>query len=214
MTTVAEPQDGIIVDLVSHTTRVTPQEIDAAVAGWQAQISADLQGAWGVAAALRVAAHPDPSHWFMLLADTTDQQDALGYHVVSPSGLPQGIAFVATAAQAGVDWRSVVSHELLEMLVDPYAMLAAQSGEAFWACEICDPVEDRTYVVHGIPVSDFVTPRWFVPGAPGPYDRLGAVARPLAVTPGGYASVWTQGAWGQVSGGMRRDFGDPRKSLR
>jgi hypothetical protein len=53
-----------------------------------------------------------------------------------------------------------ISHEMLEMLADP-----GDDGR-----EVCDPVEDGSYRVDGVWVSDFATPAWFTDGR-GPFDE-------------------------------------------
>lgn len=52
------------------------------------------------------------------------------------------------AGRAWPMWESSFSHEILEMLVDPYS----------YHPEICDPAESKTYLIDGFDVQAFVTP--------------------------------------------------------
>jgi hypothetical protein len=95
------------------------------------------------------------------------------------------------------------------MLVDPAIQMCASSvdGTKFYAYEVCDAVEDRSYVIqgHGIPVhvSDFVFPAWFE-GFHKPktqqFSLMSSVNAPFALTAGGYISVYENGNWTQLTG--------------
>jgi hypothetical protein len=64
------------------------------------------------------------------------------------------------------DWSvsSLLSHEALEMFVDPNCNLWAQDGKgSAYSLEVCDPVEAPTYTVNGISVCNFVTPAPLLP---------------------------------------------------
>ena len=83
------------------------------------------------------------------------------------------------------NWTRIASHELLEMLADPYA---SQLLDGYLA-EVCDPVKTLSYRVRGVLMADFVTPAWFT-GAAGPYDLLRRVASAHSVEFGfAYAQV-------------------------
>ena len=67
------------------------------------------------------------------------------------------------------DWSvsSVMSHEVLEMYIDPNCNLWANDGKgSAYSFEVCDPVEAPSYTVNGVSVSNFVTPSWFDSLAP------------------------------------------------
>jgi len=64
-----------------------------------------------------------------------------------------------------------LSHELLEMLADPWINWCATGNDSkIYALEVCDAVEadDLGYDIDGVRVSDFVTPAWFEPHVRGP----------------------------------------------
>jgi hypothetical protein len=194
--------DTNIIALINASTLLTdPLRVAACAAALEIQVNRDLAPAWSVrptqVIATDPASPPPPSFaWQLVLLDDADQAGALGYHLLTPFGLPLGRVFVRTAQQAGVSWQSVASHELCEMLVDPWINLEMQTGaQQFMAVEVCDPVEGDSYLINSEPVSNFVTPPWFVgrlpPPAPQrPFDQLALVTAMQQLRPQGYVSVW------------------------
>ena len=99
--------------------------------------------------------------------------------------------------QAAGDWSVVVSHEVLEMLADPYGnrLIAARhpidpDERVKYLIEICDPCQTVGYTVNGWKMSDFYTPRYFDPVANSAafYSFTGAIDHPLHILRGGYVS--------------------------
>src|ERR1043165_1231956 len=77
-------------------------------------------------------------------------------------GLPLGKVFVRTTLSSKNLVSVTASHELAEMLADPAIDLAAEAPDGtFYAYEVADPVEDETFQVAGIPLSNFAYPSWF-----------------------------------------------------
>src|SRR5207245_6529546 len=71
-----------------------------------------------------------------------------------------------------------------------------------WSSDVCssdlmsDPVEEDTFPVDGIQMSNFVHPAWFEPFKHPPgtkYDHLGLVAKPYGMTKGGYVIIKKKG---------------------
>jgi hypothetical protein len=96
----------------------------------------------------------------VILRRSPDSTGLYGYHGEDGNGRP--FAVVVTGAQLSVAF----SHEILEMLVDPYG------GRP----EICDAVE-VPYYLNGVAVSDFQFPNWSVKGSHGPWDQAHVVTR-------------------------------------
>ncbi|MBV8360055.1 MAG: hypothetical protein JO189_19275 [Deltaproteobacteria bacterium] len=114
-------------------------------------------------------------------------------------------------------WTIDASHEIIEMLVDPYGN-RMQSSEAItisdndvvdqpgvfnYLVEACDPCEanDYAYDIAGIAVSDFITPNFYDASVtPGTlYSFKGNIKRPRQLLPGGYISyVQPDGTWNQI----------------
>ena len=59
-----------------------------------------------------------------------------------------------------------------DSLIDQANKWSDPPNPLFLAQELCDPVEDDSlaYSKNGVMVSDFVTPKYFVPGSAGPWD--------------------------------------------
>jgi hypothetical protein len=119
-------------------------------------------------------------------------------------------------------WSLTASHEMLEMLADPFGkrVIPGKSpkrgqGRVEFLVEVCDPCEaDRfAYTVNDILVSDFYTPDYFDPthSEATRYSYTGAITRPRQVLRGGYLS-WHDPVsdhwWQEVYFGQRREFRD------
>jgi hypothetical protein len=206
------------ITLVNHATSLPAPEVLGEIAdAISRQIVAHLISAWGrQPVTVQVgdidqpdaSSSPDPSVVPVVIFDDADQAGTLGYHDRDPHGRAYARVFAAPVLEHGGDWArtelsvaSVISHEVLEVIVDPYVNLWADDGAGrLYALEVADPVEAATYRIGGVTVSNFVLPAWFDPGAPGPYDQLGSLRAPFALDDGGYAIVATETAVREVFG--------------
>jgi hypothetical protein len=202
----------ITIAILNKATVVKDADVAAMVPDLQTQVSRDFAPVWGVDAQLQFIASgqtPPPGAWQLVALDNSDQAGALGYHEVE-SQFPYGLFFVESDIQAGLQWSVTASHELLEMLVDPWVFSSVMidqgggvlgiSGVAL-AQEVCDACESDPfgYTVGKTLVSDFVTPAWFGAPAGTKYDFQGHVTAPYQLLSGGYiglrqyrAGQWTQ----------------------
>ncbi len=139
-----------------------------------------------------------------------DQPGALGYHDLSPQGVPYGKVFPILDAQDGANLSTTTDHEGKELTEDDTINLARTGSDgAFWADECCDAVEQDEYTIDGVTLSNFVLPAWYsgvvdptlaALGVRGSYDFLGKLTAPLTLTAGGYAQYYDpQGGWQQVT---------------
>jgi hypothetical protein len=104
---------------------------------------------------------------------------------------------------AGEPMSRPLSHEFWEMLADPGLdrWIRLPDGREI-AVEVSDMVNRVGFDVEAeilgnagvVTLSDWVTPAWFSPGAPGPYDRAGVLSAPLEVAAGGYITKRAGGA--------------------
>jgi hypothetical protein len=94
-------------------------------------------------------------------------------------------------------WQPTVSHEVLEMLADPFGKefrtgpsLRPGQGPVEYLVEVCDPCQAVAFVywVDDIPVSDFVLPDYYTAFSAGIYSYAGNITKPREVLPGGYVS--------------------------
>lgn len=188
----------IHIDVVNACTILTDEEIHSVIPALQRQINQHFYPEWGVKGNLSFVAKrqkPKKDHWWIVILDHSDVAGVLGYHDLTVMGLPMGKVFAATDKLYGLSWTVTLSHEILEMLVDPNINLSAE-GESgvFYAYEICDACEDDSFAYHidNVLVSDFVTPEWFE-DMKHPYgtkfDFKGVISGPLKVVLGGYISA-------------------------
>jgi hypothetical protein len=211
-----------VVVVVNQSKVLLDTDVARALAAVQRQVTYHFGPVWNVGATLwpwsKDTPIPDEA-WAIIVADTSDEAGALGYHEVGThSGQPIGFVFAADDMKYGYSWTVTLSHELLEMLGDPRANLAAQIDNDTWvAYEAADPVEadNLGYDVDGILVSDFPTPEWFDPTADGPFDYRGHCTAPLQILPGGYIGKWTaKTGWTQEANGEPRHRDGHRFRLR
>ena len=189
--------------LVSNTDAAT---ITQAVAS---QVRYDAAPIWDKSPAAVVfytdpAAVPATAHGIALVDTIQNQpQGVLGFHTEDQGGKLWGVVAAKPELDSGAqvttgDWSvsSVLSHEVLEMFVDPNCNLwASDSKGSAYSFEVCDPVEAPSYTVNGVSVSNFVTPSWFDPLAPATaqFDKLGQLHAPFGILKGGYVVYETAG---------------------
>lgn len=186
---------------------VADQEVAAMVEACQQQLLRDFGPIWHIGAHLVPVLNggkPPAGAWCIALLGSSDQAGALGYHDLTPDGLPLGKVFAGTDRQYGESVSVTLSHELLEMLGDPWINLAAQASDGkFYAWETCDAVEADAlgYAIDGVQLSAFVTPTWFGNGAGPVAFPDGRVSAAFELAPGGYVSVFDPSSgqgWQQV----------------
>lgn len=194
---------GPTIAFINQSTVLTDDQVKTAMNALQVQLDRDVEPVWHVDATLYfvpTGQQPSPYAWIMYIMDTSDQVGALGYHDVTPTGNPIGRVFVKDDMSFGLSWTVTVSHEVLEMLLDPYVNNVAFNQQTattgtLYAYELCDPVEDDSigYHINGVLVSDFVFPAWFEGWRDANstnFDHHGAVHAPFALAPGGYVNVF------------------------
>jgi hypothetical protein len=192
-----------IVAVVNKSSLVQQADLEKAVDAIQKQVSMEFAEAWKIDATLASLAATDAlpaGAWPIYLEDVCTLPGALGYH--EDEAIPSGRVGVQTCEDDGVAWSSCLSHEVLELLVDPYARLAGETSLGWYAFEVCDPVEGTTvYARDGVQLENFCKPNWWVEGSPGPWDYLCSLKAPLTLLAGGYATVQAPGSvnWVQIN---------------
>jgi len=159
---------------------------------------------WGTPARLVKTTTFRKGAWAIAFLDRADVANALGYHDLTPDGLPLSKVFVQSTLAAGQKVSVTACHELAEMLVDPAINLCSTGpNNLMYAYETADAVEEVEFSIGGIPMSDFVYPAWFEgfrkPGS-AQFDYSRRVKRPFQILPGGYMSVFKNGRWTQIFG--------------
>lgn len=209
-----------MITVVNKSTRCTDADVRTMTRACATQVQKHAAPAWGqLPIPVVYAAHEEeapPGAWVIAVLDDPDQADALGWHTESQGELIFGRVFAAPVLDNGgavltgsLSVSSVLSHEVLETLVDPHVNLWADNGEGvLYAFEVADPVESDWYEITvpgagAVSVSNFVTPHWFdrQAGKHAQHDWLGNVTAPFQMTKGGYVVTSRQGKIHQEFGG-------------
>jgi hypothetical protein len=206
---------------VVNFSSVSDADAQAAIRAVNRQVLEDFQPIWGSAyisklhaAAPLVNGQPVedmkvPAEAVIYLVDQPSIPGALGYHDMNNAEVPVGFVFTDLG-----DWTVTLSHEVLELIVDPTVNIlvpgpdprtsAPPGAWLFHTYEVCDAVERTEYHIDGIAVSNFVTPNYFREGnAPGTRnDFLGVGVDSFGVTPGSHLGTIdpTDFTWVQILG--------------
>jgi hypothetical protein len=164
---------------------------------------------WGYPVKLYNTTASKPSDWQLVYFDDADTAGALGYHDLTKDGQPVSKIFVKTTLEDNQLVSVTAAHELFEMVIDPIANLWAQAADGTeYAYEMSDPVEEDTFLVDGVQMSNFVHPSWFEPFKHPPgtkFDHLGLLTKPFSMTKGGYMIVMKKGKVKQVFGSKAKE---------
>lgn len=192
--------------ITNESTVLTDDQVKAVIPALQQQVTLHFRPYWNEDATLSFLPKGSPlaTHtWQIVVLDNADQAGALGYHELSNTGTPLGKVFAKVDIDNGYSWTVTMSHELLEMLADPWINWMAQgSNGRIYALEVGDAVEaDKLgYQINGVQVSDFITPSWFEPTDSRLYDFKAHLTRPFQIATEGYMSVFDpQKGWIQVA---------------
>jgi hypothetical protein len=206
----------IQVGLVDTTGTVNADTLHAAAAAFNVQVQRDLPQFWPIQATVRMLANPRKTPvgvWPVRLVNNLPPGEG-GIHL-DKHNQPYALVEVTPASN---EWTIAASHEIVEMLVDPYGNRLQNSrsiqivhgkiqdgpGEFEYLVEAGDPCEADAYAysIQGVAVTDFITPHFYDPmTTPGTrYSFTGAVKAPRQILPGGYIS-WVDpeaGIWQQL----------------
>jgi hypothetical protein len=192
------------VGLVDMTGKIDVDLIHSAAIALNLQVTRDLPQFWPVTATVFYLPNPKkiPAGVWPIQLVKTLPPDEGGFHSDKHK---QPYAKVIASTE-DTTWTIDVSHEILEMLVDPYGNRMQSSvaieivggkiqdgtGQFGYLVEACDPCEDNSYAytINGVAVSDFITPHFYDPMVtPGTrYSFTGAIKGPRQILPGGYIS--------------------------
>lgn len=201
--------------VTNRSTLVTDTDARTMTVAVDRQMRLDVEPAWHLRRTpVRYSATPPAGARTIVLVDVADDPQALGYHTddLAPAGivgckpeLDQG----AHPLTGPYSVASILSHEVLELAVDPSCNLWADTGRGHLvAVEVGDPVQSDHYDVAGVTVSNFVLPAWFdaTPDTAGArVDHLGTLSAPFTLSRGGY---WIQMAAGAVTQKFGADMPD------
>jgi hypothetical protein len=197
--------------VVAESDKIDAGDLTRVSAALQKQAARDLVQFWNVK--VTVDAFPTLEdvpigYWPMIIKDNIGF-NAAGIHLDRNN---QPFALVTASDQLDV-WSLTCSHELIEMVLDPFGSRLVpgdspkpDQGRVQFLLEACDPSEaaEFAYTVNGILVSDFYSIRFFDPIAASGvrYSFTGAIRQPREVLRGGYLSwvdpttdIWWQEIW-------------------
>ena len=177
---------------IVNNSNVSSDDVASMTAAVQSQLDGPFQSAWEDTAPLIIDSPADGAV-VLSIEQTSDVPGALGYHDKDSNGVPFAKIFVDDSANAGVALSAVMSHEILELMVDRFvdAVAVYDNGDGtgtLYALEDCDPVEADFYTdANGVQLSNCVTPAWFdQSNNTGPFDLAGNLTTPFTMTAAGY----------------------------
>jgi hypothetical protein len=207
-TKVSDPEAAQMTQAVATQVR-----LDAAPIWDQAPAAVIYYGTFAPGTTKMPSTVPAEAHGITIVDDIKDQpKGVLGYHTEDQGGKIWGTVAASPSLDSGAevltgDWSvsSVLSHEVLEMFVDPNCNLWASDGKGkVYSFEVCDPVEAPTYTVKGVSVSNFVTPAWFDPLAAVNgktlFDKCNHLKAPFTMLKGGYLVYASESKEHQLNG--------------
>lgn len=206
----AQAGQGGAVSIACVNMATTPLGIpfDALTAALQNCFDTYFLPVWGYPVKLYNTNKPKKSDWQFIYFENADAADALGYHDLTKDGQPISKVFVKTTLDNNELVSVTACHELFEMTIDPVANLWAEAADGTeYAYEMCDAVEDTTFLVAGIAMSNFLHPSWFEPfkhPVGTKFDHLGLLRDPFTMTKGGYVIV-------KKNGNVSQHFGSDKK---
>jgi hypothetical protein len=205
------------VALVSLTSDVPMRVLTQIASALQKQVTRDFAPFWGISATVGafedLTTMPTDYHPVVVFGNSKElaghleaaigvegaanlrnlfDRDVLqGLHLNAYNRQP----YALVEASEGVS--VTLSHEVLEMVADPYgnhlvgaAHPLERARRVDYLLEVCDPCLATWYPVNGIPVSDFYTPAYFDPVRTDGtrYSFTGQIKQPLELSEGGYIS--------------------------
>lgn len=214
-----------LIGVVNLSSNVNNDEVKKMVMAVQHQLQYDVAPSW------------EKDYWFIMfysdpktispraypivIVDNDSTPGALGFHS-EQNGKPYGkimtdpvlnnggVSLYDTKNPQNISIASVLSHEVIELFVDPYVNLWADGPSIAqgysYAVEACDPVESNSYIITtsktAVSVSNFILPSYFDnQGTNEKFDYLGVLNAPFSLAKGGYMVVRnTRGTEQQVFG--------------
>ena len=201
--------------IVNHAPgSISDRAIRHDIPAWEQAVNQDFAPVWHTAQVRLLLVSKAPAGALSALFEKSGPiQGALAFHEVS-RGRSAIVVYAGVGNFYGYSNSVSFTHELFELLADPSISITNQgypypyytvSQQQFpmmpgtiWANEVCDAVEAYAYRIHGVAISDFITPNWFNDHVQGGYDWLGVVQEPFTITRGGYSQFWDGSSWNVV----------------
>ena len=205
-------RDKPLICVRNDSTELADEKVARLVRAVQRQVTEHFEPAWGVGARVRFHEGKLPSNAYTITVKDEDADDDtfIGYHF-RDNGYPEAFIFAKPDMADDKSISETLSHEVLEMLIDPSVNLYAYrpgSGrrpDRGYFYEVCDAVQCHHYRIDRVKVCDFVYPEWFEhswPKGSRKFDHLGLLDRPFQILPGCYMDIYEAGVgdrtlWGK-----------------
>jgi hypothetical protein len=180
--------------LISHSSRLSDAELAAGTAAIQTQLASHFCPSWAVTATINWFPSYCPAGYTPIYIQDSIGAPAgyTGFHT-SSQGYPYALV------EYGPTWTITVSHECMEMIVDPDGMqvvsapmLSDNAAMVRYLKEVCDPCQaaDCAYWIGQFLVSDFCLPAYFDATSPegGQYSWNKKLSAPWQILDGGTLS--------------------------
>ena len=190
--------------VVNFSNQLTDQRVQEAIRAVNRQVVEDFVPIWGAGRICKIhepvfdpadintlANDPVFADSIIYIVDEGLLPGALGFHDLNARDIPFGFVFVLNPQ----DWTVTLSHEVLELILDPTVNIFVPGPDprdatntVLHTYEVCDAVERTTYQIDEIAVSNFLTPSYFTIGeaAGTRNDFLGVGVSSFGVTQGSH----------------------------
>jgi len=185
---------------IRNKSSLSDKAVSEAIAAVGKQLARDYAPVWGLSPGLEFVPEGQEANGnaFGTIEEIpNDNLDYLGFHSMDYDGTitgTMGAAYFRVFVTREGDWRSTLSHEVLELCLNPAANRWADgvNGKEH-AMEASDADESSTYNIDGIPCSNFVYPAFFnaFAGKGDRLDHMGNLSTPLETGKAGYQIVRT-----------------------
>lgn len=201
----------MIISVINLTEGAIPDEdLQAAIRAVNRQLREDFEPHWQFGAELRLEGKVNRRRkWdaadmrgdaVLYVRGVCHIRDAEGFHDQLFHGVPYGVVYLELSKELKEDWTVTLSHEALELVADPQVNLLVAGPHprqpkhrVFHWLEVCDAVQNESYLIDGVFVSNFVLPLYYTATAElgSRNDFLGTQVKgrtlpSFGVNPGGY----------------------------
>jgi len=190
--------------LIDTTGKVGQPYLETVAKALTTQVKRDFADVWNVTADVIAANQVPAGYWPIYVVSELDLANAFGYHYLDANNVPFAKVLYRD------NWTLTASHEMLEMLVNPYLnkyqvtdISTDLPGDENFLVEVAGPVQsiNFSYRIDNVVVSDFMYPAYFdlLYTEGKKYDHLGVIKKPRSILEGGYVSfIDNVGQWWQA----------------
>jgi hypothetical protein len=223
--------------VVNVSSSISSAEFHSVVRAIARQVNEDFTPEWSIVATLRSATSTlknrkvpiEGRHNAIIYVGdssqdpTTGVTGALGYHSDNHANIPYGFVYLDICKEYGESWSCTLSHEVMELLADPTAVLTVTGPDpknpkrsVYFDLEVCDPTQGDTYEIDNVTVSNFVTRAYFgMQGGSSATNFLKLTLQPFGVRPRGYFQYEdAKGGTHQIEGKIAEGAAARRRAAR